>query len=51
MDVLGISCITNLAAGLENREISHGDVLEAAERSQGQLTALLTDLIPQIASE
>jgi purine-nucleoside phosphorylase len=32
MRVAGISCITNLAAGISQEKLSHGEVLETAER-------------------
>ena len=32
LNVAGISCITNLAAGISNKNLSHAEVLETAER-------------------
>jgi purine-nucleoside phosphorylase len=51
MRVLGISCVTNLAAGLEGRALDHADVLEVGRRAQDSLRALLTAVIPRIAAE
>lgn len=47
--VLGISCVTNMAAGILDRPLSHAEVLETAERVKGQFTALLRAVIPRIA--
>jgi len=48
--VLGISCVTNAAAGLLDRPLDHDDVLETAERVRGQFLSLLRAVIPDIAS-
>ncbi len=49
-DVLGLSLVTNMAAGLLDRPIHHGEVLETGQRVEKQFTALLRALIPQIAA-
>jgi purine-nucleoside phosphorylase len=41
MEVLGISCITNMAAGVLPRPLDHGDVMATAARVGGQFTTLL----------
>ena len=41
MNVAGLSCITNLAAGLGKEKLSHQEVLETAERVRPQAAALL----------
>jgi purine-nucleoside phosphorylase len=48
--VLGISCVTNAAAGLLDRPLDHKEVLETAERIKGQFIGLLRAVIPGIAS-
>ena len=40
--VAGLSCITNLAAGLAKTAISHGEVLDIAERSSGQAARIIS---------
>ena len=57
LDVLGLSLVTNTAAGLahspENTEvqpIQHAEVMEMGQRTEGQFTNLLKALIPQIAA-
>ncbi|MBZ5702340.1 MAG: purine-nucleoside phosphorylase [Acidobacteriia bacterium] len=47
--VLGISCVTNMAAGILDQPISHEEVLETGERVKGQFIALLKALLPRIA--
>lgn len=49
--VLGISCVTNAAAGVIDRPLVHTEVLEVAERVKGQFIALLKAVIPRIAAE
>jgi purine-nucleoside phosphorylase len=49
MEVLGISCVTNLAAGLGATPLSHEEVFEAGRQVEQRLAALLTRLIPRIA--
>jgi purine-nucleoside phosphorylase len=47
--VLGISCVTNAAAGVLDKALDHREVLETAERVKGQFIALLKAVIPRIA--
>lgn len=47
--VLGISCVTNAAAGILDQLLDHKEVLETAERVKGQFIGLLKALIPRIA--
>jgi purine-nucleoside phosphorylase len=49
MRVLGISCVTNLAAGMLPQKLSHGEVLATGERVRGTIVKLLTAVIPQLA--
>ena len=51
MEVLGISCISNLAAGLDDGPLSHDEVLETATRVQGVLQRLLKELLPRLGDE
>jgi purine-nucleoside phosphorylase len=48
--VLGISCVTNAAAGVLDYPLDHREVLETAERVKGQFIALLRGVIPDVAS-
>jgi purine-nucleoside phosphorylase len=47
--VLGISCVTNAAAGILDQPLDHKEVLETAERIKEQFIGLLRALIPRIA--
>jgi purine-nucleoside phosphorylase len=49
--VLGISCVTNMAAGILDRPLDHSEVLETGERVKGQFIALLRAVLPRIAAE
>ena len=51
MRVLGISCVTNAAAGILDQPLDHKEVLETGERIRAQFIALLKMVIPRIASE
>jgi purine-nucleoside phosphorylase len=48
MEVLGISCVTNLAAGLSGQKLAHAEVLEVGERVAGTFLKLLSSLLPQL---
>jgi purine-nucleoside phosphorylase len=47
---LGISCVTNAAAGVLDQPLNHNEVLETAERVKSQFIGLLRAVIPQIAA-
>ena len=51
MEVLGISCVTNLAAGLSGYKLEHAEVLEIGRRVSGTFQRLLTAVLPRIAVE
>jgi purine-nucleoside phosphorylase len=48
MEVLGISCVTNLAAGLSASPLSHQEVFEAGRQVEHRLAGLLKRLAPRI---
>src|SRR5438874_3275883 len=48
MEVLGISCITNMAAGVLPHPLDHAEVMETARRIRSQFLALLEGVIGQI---
>lgn len=47
--VLGISCLTNMAAGILPQKLSHKDVMETGERVRGVFLELLHDVLPALA--
>jgi purine-nucleoside phosphorylase len=49
IEVLGISCVTNMAAGILDQPIHHQEVMETGARVQAQLTSLLVALLPSIS--
>jgi len=46
--VLGISCVTNMAAGILDQPITAEEVLETGERVKADFVALLRGVIPRI---
>ena len=48
IDVLGISCITNFAAGVLPQPLNHDEVIETAKRVRGTFIALLKGVIAGI---
>jgi purine-nucleoside phosphorylase len=47
--VAGISCITNLAAGISSQPLSHKEVTETAARVKDDFIRLLEQVIPRLA--
>jgi purine-nucleoside phosphorylase len=45
LEVLGVSCITNMAAGVLPKPLVHDEVMETARRVRSQFIALLTEII------
>jgi purine-nucleoside phosphorylase len=48
LEVLGISCITNMAAGVLPQLLHHNDVIETTRRVRGQFIALLEGIIGRL---
>jgi len=48
MEVLGISLVTNLAAGISSTPLSHAEVLEAGRQAAQRVGAMLAGVIPQL---
>jgi purine-nucleoside phosphorylase len=48
MQVIGISCITNLAAGVSNRPVDHSQVIATGERVRVQFTELIRRVIARL---
>jgi len=51
LEVLAISCVTNMAAGISEEVLSHEDVLATGERVKGDFVALLRAVLPEIAAD
>ena len=50
MALLGLSCVTNLAAGLGATELSHEDVSATGKQVEQRLARLLERLVPRMAA-
>ncbi len=50
LEVLGLSLVTNLAAGVSGEVIHHEEVMDIGRRVEAQFTSLLVALIPQVAA-
>ncbi len=48
MNLLAISCVTNMAAGILDQALSHQEVLETTGRVMGQFVALLRAVLPRV---
>ena len=49
MKICGISCITNMAAGLGHEKLSHSEVQETADRVAADFKRLVTAVLKQMA--
>ena len=48
MEVCGISCITNLAAGMSTQQLNHKEVQETADRVAEQFKKLITAIVSNV---
>lgn len=48
IQVMGVSCITNMAAGVLEHPLSHSEVMEAGRRAGGRVKAFLKEMIQRI---
>jgi purine-nucleoside phosphorylase len=48
IEVLGISCISNMAAGILDQPLSHEEVMETTDRVKQQFLKFVIQLIPQM---
>ncbi len=48
LPVVGISCITNMAAGITGKELTHEEVSATANRINGQFKALIKEIISNL---
>ena len=48
MEILGLSLITNLAAGIQKTPLSHAEVLEAGRDAETRISALLAQIVAKI---
>ncbi|MFN2532739.1 MAG: purine-nucleoside phosphorylase [Pyrinomonadaceae bacterium] len=50
MEVLGISCITNMAAGISDEPINHEEVMETGNRVSSAFTELLRRVVTRLST-
>ena len=48
MKVLGISCISNMAAGILDQPLHHDEVIETTERVKANFLALVKEIVKQM---
>ena len=48
--VLGISCITNMAAGILPQKLTHQEVLDTTKQVEDTFCSLLTGIVPRLAA-
>ena len=48
IDVLGISCISNYASGVNNQQLSHKEVIESTNKAKEKFQALLLKILEKI---
>ena len=48
LEVLGLSLVTNLAAGMSGAPLNHDEVLEAGRAAAGRMGSLLADVLPRV---
>jgi purine-nucleoside phosphorylase len=51
MEVLGISCITNMAAGILDRPLNHEEVIETGRRTASDFAGLLLAVLERLSRE
>ena len=50
MEVLGISLVTNLAAGITGEPLNHEEVLEAGKTAAARMGSLLSQVVPKLTT-
>ncbi|MFD1176287.1 purine-nucleoside phosphorylase [Paenibacillus puldeungensis] len=48
LEVLGISCISNMAAGILDQPLSHNEVIETTDRVREKFLSLVLSIIPEL---
>jgi purine-nucleoside phosphorylase len=48
MEILGMSLITNLAAGIQTTPLSHAEVLEAGRNAEARIGKLLAEIVTKL---
>jgi purine-nucleoside phosphorylase len=48
MEILGLSLITNLAAGIQKTPLSHGEVIQAGKDAEVRISGLLAEIVSKL---
>ncbi len=48
IEVLGLSCVTNMAAGVLDQQLNHEEVMQTGVRVQGEFSKLLMAILPRL---
>ena len=48
MNVIGISCLTNMAAGILDQPLNHEEVIETSNMAKNNFINLMTSLIERL---
>jgi purine-nucleoside phosphorylase len=48
MEILGMSLITNLAAGIQTTPLSHAEVIEAGKNAEAKISSLLAKIVAKL---
>ena len=51
LNVLAISCVTNMAAGILDQPLSHAEVMETGEQVKSTFESLLRAVLPRVAAQ
>jgi purine-nucleoside phosphorylase len=51
LDVLGISCISNMAAGILDQPLSHDEVIETTEKVKSSFLTLVNEIVKRIGEK
>lgn len=51
MNVLGVSCISNMAAGILDQPLSHSEVIETTEKVKEDFLRLMKEIVYQIGKD
>ncbi|MGL5243943.1 MAG: purine-nucleoside phosphorylase, partial [Sarcina sp.] len=48
MKVIGVSCMTNMAAGILEQPLNHEEVMETSEKARKKFITLMTNIIKEV---
>ena len=51
LEILGISCLTNYAAGILDQALSHQEVIDTGKQVQGEFVELLSRIVLNLSGK